>query len=142
MNPKQFLQIGGAVLLLVAILGFFGIIGPTPEDSIFGESWYFTTPENWAHLILGVVALIASVALKDAKAQMILVMAVGVLALAFGVINLFLSGDEMPNFYSANLENPADTILHFAVGIWAIASAMMGKKKGVMGMGSDNMMKS
>jgi len=35
MNPKQFLQIGGIILVLVGILGFF-VIGPTPEKSLFG----------------------------------------------------------------------------------------------------------
>jgi hypothetical protein len=36
MNPRQFLIVGGAVLVLVGVLGFVGVIGPTPSDSIFG----------------------------------------------------------------------------------------------------------
>jgi ABC-type Fe3+-siderophore transport system permease subunit len=46
-NPKQFLTIGGAVLLLVGILGFIGIIGPD-ANSIFGSAWYFDNAENIA----------------------------------------------------------------------------------------------
>ncbi|MEK9147909.1 MAG: hypothetical protein AAB650_00555, partial [Patescibacteria group bacterium] len=57
MNPKQFLQIGGVVLVLVGILGFVGVIGPTAESSLFGGAWWFDNAENWAHLVLGVVAL-------------------------------------------------------------------------------------
>ena len=58
MNPKQFLVIGGIILLLVGILGFVGILGPTASDSIFGATWYFDNAENWAHAVLGIVALL------------------------------------------------------------------------------------
>ena len=44
---------------------------------------------------------------------------VGVLALFFGVYNFFSE-----SFYGANLESPADLILHLAVGIWALWAAM------------------
>ena len=120
MNPKQFLMLGGIVLVLVAILGWVGVIGPMPADSIFGEAWYFDMYENWAHLILGVVALIAAYALKNAEAQKWLVILVGLVGLFFGVWNLFSS-----TFGGANLEQHADTVLHFVVGIWALCSAWM-----------------
>ncbi len=122
-NPKQFLMWGGIVLVLVAVLGFVGLIGPTAQDSIFGEGWWFDNGENWAHLVLGVVALLALYALKSAKAQKNLVILVGVLGLFFGVYNLFST-----TFLGANLESPADTILHFAVGAWALLSAYKCKK--------------
>lgn len=127
MNPKQFLMIGGVVLLLVGILGFIGVIGPTPDKSIFGANWYFDNGENWVHSILGIVALIAAFALKQPMAQKWLVVAVGVLALAFAVLNLFLP-KVAPNFMGANLESPADTVLHLVVGVWALGAACMKKK--------------
>lgn len=117
MNPKQFLTIGGAVLVLLAILGWVGVIGPTAEDSIFGATWWFDNGENWAHVVLGVVALIAAFALPDA-AQKPLVIVVGLVALAFGVFGFF-----QQDFYRlANLENPADSVLHLVVGLWALVS--------------------
>lgn len=125
MNPKQFLQWGGVVLVLVALLGFFGVIGPTAEESLFGAGWWFDQSENWAHLLLGVVALLASVVLKGAGAQKGLVTLVGLLALAVGVIGFFLKG-EAPNFLGANLENPADNVLHIVVGLWALLAARKG----------------
>lgn len=124
MNPKQFLMLGGIVLVLVAVLGFVGLIGPT-EDSVFGANWYFDIYENWAHLILGVVALIAAYTLKSANAQKWLVVLVGILALFFGVWSLLVSS----SFGGATLQNPADTILHFVVGIWALCSAYMCNKR-------------
>lgn len=121
MNSKQFLILGGLVLVLVAVLGMLGIIGPTSDQSIFGVTWWFDAAENWAHLVLGVVALIAAFVLP-AGLQKPLVIAVGLLALVVGLYSAFYS----TSLLGANLESPADTVLHLAVGIWALLSAMKG----------------
>lgn len=125
MNPKQFLVWGGIVLVLVGILGWTGPIGPTPEASIFGGGWYFDNAENWAHLVLGIVALLAAGVLKSASAQKNLVVLVGIVGLFFGVYNFF---SDM--FGSAHLEQHADTILHFVVGIWALWAGLRKPKMG------------
>ena len=59
-TPKGFLQVGGIVLVLVGLLGFIGVIGPTPDASIFGAFWWFDNAENWAHLLLGIAGLAAA----------------------------------------------------------------------------------
>lgn len=123
MNPRQFLLIGGVVLVLVGILGFVGLIGPEASDSIFGRDWWFDNGENWAHTILGVVAVIAGFTLSPG-AQRGLVIVVGVVGLFFGVYNLFST-----DFLGTNLENPLDTILHFVVGGWALLSAFGGRAR-------------
>jgi hypothetical protein len=120
MNPKQFLVIGGIVLVLVGILGFVGVIGPTADQSIFKEMWWFDNTENWAHTILGIVALIAAFVFP-ARTHKPLVIVVGLVGVLFGVINLFTE-----QVGSANLEQHADTILHFVVGIWALVAAFKG----------------
>ena len=119
MNPKQFLIIGGAVLILVGVLGFAGIIGPTHSASIFGSAWWFDNPENYAHLILGIVGVIAAFVFP-ASLQKPLVLLLGVLGLFFAVYSGFVN----TQFLGANLENPADTVLHLAVGIWALFAGM------------------
>lgn len=130
MNPKQFLQIGGVVLVLVGILGFVGVIGPTAEGSIFGSAWWFDPPENWAHLVLGIVALIAAYAL-GASLQRPLVMALGVVGVLVGLYSLL----GYSAFLGANLENPADSLLHIVVGAWALwASWKKPAVAGAMGM--------
>ena len=118
MNPKNFLKIGGLVLVLVAVLGFIGIIGPTPEQSIFGSAWWFDGGENWAHLVLGVVGLLAAFAFP-ANYQKLLVRILGWVGILVGLYSLIISN----NFLGANLENPLDTLLHLAVGAWALLSA-------------------
>lgn len=128
-TPKGFLQVGGIILVLIAILGYVGIIGPTPESSIFGTGWWFDNAENVAHLVLGVVALLAAVVLKNAMHQQWLVAIVGVLGILFGVYSLFGGIPEGTVFMGANLENPLDTVLHLVVGAWALVAAFLRKNR-------------
>jgi len=118
MRSKQFLQIGGVILVVVGIIGFFGIIGPTAEKSIFGSSWYFDNGENWAHLLLGIVALIAAMAFP-ASAQKPLVMILGIIGILIGIYSFFSQ-----TFLGSNLQNPADSILHLVIGAWALWASM------------------
>ncbi len=124
LNPRQFLLVGGVVLVLLGVLGFVGIIGPTAADSLFGSGWWFDNGENWAHLLLGIVALIAAYVLP-ANLQRPLVMVLGVVGILVGLYSLVIS----PTFLGANLENPADSILHLAVGAWALWASW---RKGAM----------
>jgi hypothetical protein len=118
LTPKQFLIIGGPVLILVGVLGFVGVIGPTVDKSIFGSTWWFDNGENWAHVVLGVVGLAAAF-LLPANLQRPLVMVLGVVGVLTGIYSVF-----MPKLLGANLENPTDTILHIAVGAWALLASI------------------
>lgn len=112
-------MVGGGVLVLVAVLGFVGVIGPTADKSIFGGGWWFDNGENWAHLVLGVVGVIAAYAFP-ASAQKPLVMLLGIVGVLVGLYSIVIS----PSFLGANLENPADSILHLVVGAWALYASM------------------
>lgn len=116
-TPNGFLKLGGVVLVLVGILGFVGVIGPTAADSIFGEAWWFDNAENWAHLVLGIVALIAAYSL-GASAQRGLVLLLGVVGILVALYNVFST-----TLLGANLESPADLALHLVVGLWALIAS-------------------
>jgi len=118
-NPKQFLQIGGAILLLLGLVGFAG------PFSTKGSFFWLDNGENVAHTGLGIIAIAASFLLKDAQMQKWLVAAVGVVALFFTVVGFAVAGDASGanTFGLANLESPADDILHLVVGVWALAAA-------------------
>ena len=122
-TPKGFLMVGGTVLLVVGVLGFFALIGPTADNSLFGEYWYFDNAENVAHTVLGLVALAAAYGLKSAHQQKWLVALVGLLGLLFGLYGLFGPLPSGQTFMGAALQNPTDTILHFVVGIWGLIAA-------------------
>ena len=121
MNPKQFLLIGGIVLLALGLAGFAGLF------SQMNTFFYLDAGENVAHTGLGVIAIAAAYLLKDAILQKWLVAAVGVLALFFTVYGFVVAGNASPNTFGvANLESPADDILHLVVGVWALAAAFLG----------------
>lgn len=129
-STKGFLQVGGVVLLLIGVLGYLGLlIGPTPEQSLFGSAWYFDGAENFAHTLLGVVAIAAAYLLKDAMMRKYLVVTVGVLALIAALASLVGPVTMGSNLLGAQLQNPADTVLHLVVGAWAFYAAFMGAKE-------------
>lgn len=117
LNPKQFLLVGGAVLVLVGVLGYVGVIGPTESQSIFRSFWWFDNAENLAHTLLGVVGLAAAFVLP-AIYQKYLVMLLGVVGLLVAAYNLV-----SPMLLGAHLESPADLLLHLVVGAWALYAA-------------------
>lgn len=113
MNNKQFLLYGGIILLVLGIVGFI-----EGNSRLLGNALWFDNGENYAHTILGIVAIVAAYALGK-SAQRTLVGIVGVVALVAGVWGFLVSGRPEPNFFGANLENPIDNLLHIVVGGWA-----------------------
>lgn len=120
LSPQGFLKVGGAVLIVVALLGFIGVIGPT-SSSLFDSWWYFDNAENWAHLVLGVVALIAAFSFP-ANFNKNLVRVLGVVGVLVGLYSLFGPMPEGVNLMGAMLQNPLDTLLHVVVGVWALVA--------------------
>jgi hypothetical protein len=121
--PKLFLTVGGAVLLLLGIVGYL---------NIFTESatpWFWLDGgENLAHTVLGLVALAAVFVpgLNTALAPYYrwIVILVGLIALFFAVYGFLQAGAAEPNTFGvANLENPSDNLLHLVVGVVALAAA-------------------
>ncbi|HEV8670117.1 MAG TPA: DUF4383 domain-containing protein [Candidatus Limnocylindria bacterium] len=123
MNPKQFLQFGGAILVVL------GVVGLLPVFTKANTPWfYLDAGENIAHIGLGVVAIAAAYLLTDPVMQKWLVAVVGVVALFFGVYGFVVMGQPEPNTFGlANLESPADNLLHLVVGAWALYAAFMGR---------------
>jgi hypothetical protein len=128
-TPKMFLTVGGAVLLLLGIVGFLNIF---TEEAY--PSFWLDGGENVAHTFLGIVALAAVYVpgLNSALAPYYrpIVILVGLIALFFGVYGFVVAGDTSGanTFGLSNLESPADNILHLVVAAWAFASAFMGRE--------------
>ena len=115
MNPKQFLQVGGVILLLLGIVGFL-----LPD--LLGSTLYFDQSENIAHTVLGVVALVlAPLALGDLKKWIVVL--VGLIALYFGVAGFLVSENPAPNWYGVTNLEMLDNVLHLVIGVWALVAA-------------------
>lgn len=128
LSPTNVLRLGGAVLLA---LGLIGVTGITSNISWFN----LDSGENVAHLVLGVVGLGAGFGIKNPDLHRWLVAFIALSGLATGIYGFTLpAGDEMHrNFFGlANLENPADNLLHTVVGIWAAAAAYLNKQPAEM----------
>ncbi len=122
LTVNYFLTIGGAVLVVLGVLGWIvWSAGILKENNVF----YLDNGENVAHVALGVVAL-ALVGTLGAQTQLLrwIVVIVGIVALFFGLYGFVVAGNPMPNTFGvANLENPLDNLLHLVVGAWALTSA-------------------
>ena len=122
-TPRGFLIVGGAVLLLVGLLGF--VILKDPALSFF----WLDNSENYAHILLGVVALAAvfvpglNTALEPYYRWIVIL--VGVIALFFGVYGFLVAAGSpaAPNTFGvANLEL-GDNLLHLVIAAWAFLAA-------------------
>ena len=121
MNPKQFLQIGGVILILLAVIGYF-------KPDLAGDFLSFDANENWAHLALGIVAILLS-PLPMIELQRWIVVLVGIVSIVIAVLGFLVRDYPSPNFYGvANLENPVDNVLHLVVGLWALFAAFNKKE--------------
>ena len=126
---RTFLIVGGAVLLLLGLVGYAGIFNKESTP------WFWLDDgENLAHTVLGVVAL-AAVYVPGLNSALrpyyrAIVALVGVIALFFaGYGFLQASGAEPNTFGVSNLENPSDNLLHLVVGVVALAAAWMGSSE-------------
>jgi hypothetical protein len=122
-TPRGFLMVGGAVLTVLGLLGFFVL--NNPALSFF----WLDRSENIAHIVLGLVALAAVYVpgLKDTLAPYYkwIVVLVGVIALFFGVYGFLVpaGSQAVPNTFGlANLEL-GDNLLHLVVAAWAFLAA-------------------
>lgn len=114
-NPKGFLVYGGAILLLLGIIGFV-------VPGLLGELLWFDNSENVAHTVLGIVGL-ATAFYFPASTQRLLVAVLAVVTLFFGIFPWILPpgsfANNILNFYDvANLEY-LDNVVHLVVGVWA-----------------------
>lgn len=131
-TPRGFLIVGGAVLLVLGLLGF--VVLKDPSLSFF----WLDNSENYAHILLGVVALAAvfvpglNTALEPYYRWIVIL--VGVIALFFGVYGFLLPAGSpaAPNTFGLSNLELGDNLLHLVVAAWAFLAAFWGQQRGMM----------
>ena len=123
LTPKGFLTYGGAVLLLLGIVGYVGVFSQASFPS-----FYLDSGENLAHTFLGIVALaivfVPGLNSMFAPYYRWIVILLGIVALFFAVYGFYVGGNAAPNTFGvSNLESPLDDILHLVVAAWALYAA-------------------
>ena len=124
MFPRLFLTVGGSVLLLLGVVGYAGVF--TEAES---PSFWLDGAENLAHTALGLAALAAvfvpGLNVILAPHYRALVGVIAVIGLFFAIYGFLLppgSGSHPNTFGVANLESPAENLLHLVVGVAAVAA--------------------
>jgi hypothetical protein len=122
-TPKGFLTYGGAILLLLGIVGFLGVFS---KEAV--PAFWLDTGENVAHTALGIIALaivfVPGLNTAFAPYYRWIVILLGIVALFFAVYGFAVGGGAEPNTFGiSNLESPSDDILHLVVGVWALYAA-------------------
>jgi len=122
-TPKGFLTYGGAVLLLLGLIGLFALNSATATPA-----FYLDNGENVAHIGLGLIALaivfVPGLNSTFAPYYRWIVILLGIVALFFAVYGFYVGGNTAPNTFGlSNLESPLDDILHLVVGAWALYAA-------------------
>lgn len=127
MYPRLFLSAGGSILLMLGVLGYANVFTETGSPSFWLDGG-----ENIAHTGLGLVALAAVFVpgLNHALAPhyRTIVGLLAVIALFFGIYGFLLPAGSSahPNTFGvANLESPADNLLHLVVGVTALAAVYL-----------------
>ena len=115
MNFQDFLKWGGIALIGVGILGVI-----LPGGKLIGNNWYFTSAENWGHLIAGSILLFVWHFDSSALNRKTIFATVAV-AFYFVLAGFLVRDLTSPNYYNvANFEYPWDELLHLVFVIWPI----------------------
>jgi|GEM_PF-3677251 len=118
-NSKKFLKTIGYVLVIGAILGFIGILGPTSGSSIFGSYWWLSGRVSFIYLVTGIISLYSAYALPK-SVVLPLVFGIGTVAFFAGLYGLFWSS----RIFGLALDGPIGNLFNLIVGslgIWAVS---------------------
>ncbi len=128
MYPRLFLSAGGSVLLLLGVVGYAEIFTEAASPT-----FWLDDSENLAHTALGIAALAAvfvpglnRVLAPHSRAIVGVIAVIALFFAAYGFLQPPGSSLEPNTFGIANLENPADNLLHLVVGIVAVAAMYVG----------------
>ena len=115
MSPKLFLQIGGAIFL---VLGLIGFIAPT----LFGDLIVLSDTQNIVHVVLGIGALILGSIEWAGVEKRWTALALALIALFYGIMGFIWSENPFNVTGLTDFEDPVDNVLYILIAIWGFAT--------------------
>jgi CHASE2 domain-containing sensor protein len=117
MTPYHYLKFGGLLLIILAVLGGAGILGPTATQSVFGTAWWLDYSEIIIYLVLGIVdVIVANKARSLYQYRMVTIL--GFLSLLMAGHTYIVGGQVV----WAEFQIPGDLIFFIVFGVWGVAA--------------------
>lgn|SRR5512144_1405144 len=123
-TPGRYLFAGGVFLAAMGLAGVTGLLAKMSRASFFNPPGWI----DWLHLIVGVVAIVASFTLS-ARIKTIFVLAPAILGTVIGAIGLVFGPTLAQRLHTPPLADPTDHTAHLLVGISALL-ALHNRKRG------------
>jgi len=117
MDSKRALIFAGTTFILIALFGFFEVLGPGAKNSIFGQGWWLDNAENGSHLIFG-LAFLTSAFFAPASYRKWLAWTFGVALVVFSIYSIVTY-----HVVHVNVEAPVEEVIYFALGdliLWGV----------------------
>jgi len=114
---RNFLMWVGYVLIVLGILGFIRVLGPTAQHSIFGNFWWMSSQVDLIYIVSGIVSLFSAYVLPENIVQMV-TYAIGVVAFFVGLYGLFWA----TKIFTVPLEGAIGNLINLLIGVWGLWS--------------------
>jgi hypothetical protein len=128
-RPRQFLLLGGTVLVILGLAGVTGLLGSFLQASLFNPPYWI----NWVHLTLGIVVL--SIAFGGGRTfQSAMTLAAGALGSTLGFSGLLFGSYAAKRYNIPELADPSDHLAHLTLGVlafWAWSNRKAGHQLSV-----------
>ena len=118
MQIRRFTRFFSFLLFVIGILGLTGILGPSPEQSIFGQTWWFDPFTIWVFLVIGIFGFLVAYDLSIFFQRYYNVL-LGLIGVFMSIVSI--SARETPLIH---LEYPADSIFFMIMGAAALWNAV------------------
>jgi len=126
-HPRQFLLLGGTLLVILGLAGAAGLLGSISQASLFNPPYWI----NWFHLTFGIVVLAIAFA-GGRTLQSAMTLAAGGLGSTLGLSGLLFGSYAAKRYNMPDLADPSDHFGHLTVGVlalWAWSNRKAGRQQ-------------
>jgi hypothetical protein len=114
-RPRQFLLLGGTLLVILGLAGVAGLLGSISQASLFNPPYRI----NWFHLMFGIVVFAIAFA-GGRTLQSAMTLAAGGLGSTLGLSGLLFGSYAAKRYNMPELADPSDHFAHLTVGVLAL----------------------